>query len=146
MFCDRDAARAEAMARPHVIGYFASVLTHYEMLDEQFGKAKGYEAYATAREMMKAAGKEASAETFLEAQAWGTPQQILDRLEHRREILGDFEMNLCVSYAGMRYEDIEPSVRLFTKEVLPEIRTWRMGETSDAASSRSESFAESAAK
>lgn len=136
LYCDRDAAKAEARARKHVVGYFLSVLQHYEMLDAQFGKAKGYEAYAIAADIMRAAGKEASAETFLDVQAWGTPQQILDRLEARRRIVGDFEVNICPSFAGLPYDEIEPSLRLFAKEVMPELRKWGIAEpvgTAEAA-------------
>lgn len=124
LYCDRDAARAEARARRHIVGYFLSVLRHYEMLDPEFGNAEGYEAYATASRIMRAAGKEASAETFLEVQAWGTPQQILDRLEKRRAVLGDFEVNICPSFAGLPYEEVEASLRLFAREVVPELRSW----------------------
>ena len=99
--CDRDAGRAEAMARRYIAAYFLSVLTHYEFLGEHFGKAKGYEAYANAAEMLRQAGQEAATDAFVDAQSWGTPQQILDKLERRRATIGDFELNVVASFAGL---------------------------------------------
>ena len=42
----------------------------------------------------------------------------------RRELLGDFELNLISHYGGMAVEEAERSMRLFAETVLPEIRTW----------------------
>ena len=120
--CDYDVAKSEARARKHVIGYFLSVLQHYEMLDEKFGKQKGYEAYAVAADIMRAAGKEASSETFLDVQAWGSPKMIIDRLAARHDVLGDFETIVCPSYSGLSFDEIRSSLELFSKEVMPAIR------------------------
>jgi alkanesulfonate monooxygenase SsuD/methylene tetrahydromethanopterin reductase-like flavin-dependent oxidoreductase (luciferase family) len=124
MYCDEDAGRAEEKSRKNIAAYLMSVFKHYEMFADHFGKARGYEAYAKSSEMMKAAGLEKTLETYVEAQAWGTPQQILDRLEKRRGILGDFEINICPSFSELSFEDIERSLRLFTKKVMPELRDW----------------------
>ena len=83
---------------------------------------KGYEAYAGAVDILKAAGKEQSLEDYVNVQAYGTPQQILDKLEKRREVVGDFEWSVMMSYAGMPHEEVEKSMRLFGKEVLPEVK------------------------
>ena len=80
--------------------------------------------YKDAIEMMKAAGLEKTLEIYVEAQAWGKPQQILDRLEKRRAILGDFEINICPSFSDLTFEEIERSLRLFAKTVMPELREW----------------------
>ena len=55
---------------------------------------------------------------------WGTPAQILEKLRWRRELLGDFELNLISHYGGMSVDDAERSMRLFAETVLPEIRRW----------------------
>jgi hypothetical protein len=129
MYCDDDAARAEERSRKNIAAYLMSVFEHYEMFAEHFGKARGYEAYAKSTEMMKAAGLEKTLETYVDAQAWGTPQQILDRLEKRRGILGDFEMNICPSFSDLTLPQIERSMRMFSKEVMPELRRWREQDT-----------------
>jgi alkanesulfonate monooxygenase SsuD/methylene tetrahydromethanopterin reductase-like flavin-dependent oxidoreductase (luciferase family) len=123
-YCDRDAGRAEEIAHRHIASYYFSVLTHYEFLDGYHGRTKGYEAYGDASKLLREMGKEAAAEDFVAQQAWGTPQQILDKLEKRRRVIGDFESNICTSYGGLPFTDAEASLRLFAKEVLPEIRSW----------------------
>lgn len=124
MYCDEDAGRAEEKARRHIAAYYLSVMRHYEMLEDHFGTARGYEDYAKIRDLLKTAGKEAAGEAYVNVQIWGTPQQILDKLERRRQILGDFELNVCASYAGLPYAEAEKSMRLFAKKVLPEVKRW----------------------
>jgi alkanesulfonate monooxygenase SsuD/methylene tetrahydromethanopterin reductase-like flavin-dependent oxidoreductase (luciferase family) len=123
-YCDRDAGRAEEIARKYITGYYLAVLRHYEFLEDYHSKTKGYEAYGNAAQLLREMGKDNAAEDFVHQQAWGTPQQILDKLEKRRRALGDFESNICTSYAGMPFRDAEASLRLFANEVLPEIRSW----------------------
>jgi hypothetical protein len=57
-------------------------------------------------------------------QTWGTPETILEKLRWRRELLGDFELNMVVNYGGLPLEEAEKSLRLFSKEVLPELQSW----------------------
>ena len=73
---------------------------------------------------MKETGLEAAAQAYADQQAWGTPRQILEKLEARRKMMGDFEWNLCASYAGLPFKDVESSMNLLSKEVLPEVRNW----------------------
>ena len=136
----RRAGRREI--RKNIAAYLKTVFEHYEMFAEHFGKARGYEAYAKSTEMMKAAGLEKTLETYVEAQAWGTPQQILDRLERRRAILGDFEINICPSFSALTFEEIERSLGLFARKVMPELRDWDVRSTAR----RDESTAAAAAK
>jgi alkanesulfonate monooxygenase SsuD/methylene tetrahydromethanopterin reductase-like flavin-dependent oxidoreductase (luciferase family) len=123
-YCDKDAGRAEEMGRKYIAGYYLSVLEHYEFLADYHKNTKGYEGYGAAAEILKAAGKEKSLADFVDVQAYGTPQQILDKLEKRRQILGDYEWNLMASFAGMSFADAESSLRLIGKEVLPEVKSW----------------------
>ena len=62
---------------------------------------------------------------FVDINTWGTPQQILDKLEKRQQALGDFDLTVQVSYGGMSLENAESSMRLFAEKVLPEVQGWR---------------------
>jgi hypothetical protein len=62
--------------------------------------------------------------TYLSIQTWGTPQQILDKLEARTRLLGGFETLVIARYGGMSFEDAEGSLRLFAQRVLPEVHSW----------------------
>ena len=123
-YCDKDAGKAESVARKHISQYYVSVLEHYEFLADYHRGTKGYESYAAAVEIIKAAGKEQSLEDYVNVQAHGTPQQILDKLEARRNVVGDFEWLIMGSYAGIPHKDVEASMELIGKEVLPEVKSW----------------------
>jgi len=123
-FCDRDAGRAEEMILRYAAGYYLSVIKHYEFNNDYHAKLKGYENYANAAQLLRETGLDKAAETYASQQAYGTPQQILDKLEQRRSKLGDFEWNVCSSFAGMPFKDVESSMRLLGKEVLPEVKRW----------------------
>ncbi len=69
-------------------------------------------------------GLEAAARGYCAIQTWGTPERILDKLRQRRELIGDFELNVIANYGGMPIEEAEQTVRLFAEEVLPELHAW----------------------
>ena len=100
------------------------MIKHYEFNSDYHAQLKGYENYANAAQILRETGLDKAAETYASQQAYGTPQQILDKLEDRRSKLGDFEWNVCSSFAGMPFKDVEWSMRLLGKEVLPELRKW----------------------
>lgn len=124
--CDESGDRAEALAREHMANYYLTVMDHYEMGGEHFKDMKGYGDYADNAAILRDTGLEDAANGFVDINTWGTPQQILDKLEARRKVLGDFDLTVQVSYGGMTGENAEKSIRLFAKEVLPEVQSWKM--------------------
>ena len=121
-YCDPDLARAEAMVNEHVVGYLTSVLGHYELAGEHFKNTKGYEAYGRAVDLIREAGVEPMAKMYLEVQAWGTPDQILEKLDARREIIGDFDLTACFRYSGLSLADARASMSCFGEHVLPVLK------------------------
>ena len=126
VYCDRDAGRAEEMAHTHIAGYLTSVMHHYELASDHFKDAKGYESYGNAVDLLKAIGLEKMCEMYLGVNAWGTPEQILERLRERQEIIGAFDLTACFRYSGLAYEDAEGSMRTFAAEVMPVLRAERV--------------------
>jgi alkanesulfonate monooxygenase SsuD/methylene tetrahydromethanopterin reductase-like flavin-dependent oxidoreductase (luciferase family) len=124
MFCDEDPRRAEDLAMEYMPNYFLSIVRHYEIMSEHFKHAKGYDHYATAGELFKQVGVETAARVYCGVQTWGTPEAILEKLRARRELLGDFELDLISYYGGMPVELAERSIRLFADKVLPELHRW----------------------
>jgi alkanesulfonate monooxygenase SsuD/methylene tetrahydromethanopterin reductase-like flavin-dependent oxidoreductase (luciferase family) len=122
VYCDTDAARAEDKAHQHIAGYLASVMQHYELASDHFKEAKGYESYGNAVDLLRAIGLDKMCEMYLGVQAWGTPDQVVERLRARREIIGDFDLTACFRFAGLPIEDAERSLRTFASEVLPVLR------------------------
>ena len=128
MACDESAEKAEALARKHMSNYYITVMEHYEMANDHFKNMKGYGDYANNAEILKDLGMEVAGNAFVDINTWGTPQQILDKLDARRKAIGDFDLTIQISYGGMPPADAESSVRLFAEKVLPEVQSWsRMG-------------------
>ncbi len=120
--CHEDAERAEELARKHIAGYLLTVMHHYELMGEHFKRLKGYEAYGSAVDTLREVGLEGMAEGYLAAQSWGTPEQILEKLAARREVVGDFDLLLAFRCSGIPIEDAEHSMRLFAEKVMPQLR------------------------
>jgi alkanesulfonate monooxygenase SsuD/methylene tetrahydromethanopterin reductase-like flavin-dependent oxidoreductase (luciferase family) len=123
--CNESAEQAEALAREHMSNYYLTVMEHYDMAGDHFKKMKGYGDYATNAALLKDIGLQDAANGFTDINTWGTPQQILEKLEQRRRVLGPFDLTVQVSYGGMTLENAEKSIRLFAKEVLPEFQSWK---------------------
>lgn len=121
-YCHEDAGRAEEMARKYIPRYLIAVLNHYELMSDHFKKAKGYESYGSAVDLLRDVGLDAMGDAFLSMQVWGTPEQIVEKIEARRAAIGDFDLNVCFRYSDMPYEDVEKSLTLFGREVLPAMR------------------------
>lgn len=122
--------RAEAMAREYMAGYYVQVLDHYELLSDNFAKAgAAYASYAEIAKALRETDKQAAIDGYLECNLWGDPQRIIDKLRERRELIGDFDLAVSLGYAGMPYDDIYASMKLFVDEVIPEIKSWRAPST-----------------
>jgi hypothetical protein len=58
-------------------------------------------------------------------QSCGTPGEIVDRLQARREVIGDFELNVCARFGGLTIEEATGSLELFGTQVLPALSQWQ---------------------
>ncbi|HXG17757.1 MAG TPA: LLM class flavin-dependent oxidoreductase [Methylomirabilota bacterium] len=125
--CFPDRKKAEEVAHRGIVGYYWTLMEHYRMDDSANFAATGasYQHYAKAAEQINALGHDAVIQEFINANLWGTPDMILKTLRHRREVIGDFEVNGAFSYYSIPYEDVETSMRLFAREVGPEIKSWQ---------------------
>jgi alkanesulfonate monooxygenase SsuD/methylene tetrahydromethanopterin reductase-like flavin-dependent oxidoreductase (luciferase family) len=124
LVCRDSADEAEALAREHITNYYVTLMEHYDMAGDHFKQMKGYGDYATNAALIKEAGG-AAAEAFVNVNLWGTPKQILEKLDKRRQLIGDFDLTVQISFGGMSGEKAEQSLRLFAKKVLPELRSWQ---------------------
>ena len=97
-------------------------MEHYELDKDHFKELRGYESYGNAVEMMKAIGHEKLAEMYLAVNVWGTPDDIVERLRARAEVLGDHDLTCCFRYAGLPFEQARDSMQLFADTVLPVVQ------------------------
>jgi alkanesulfonate monooxygenase SsuD/methylene tetrahydromethanopterin reductase-like flavin-dependent oxidoreductase (luciferase family) len=125
--CFTDGKKAEETARRCIAGYYWSLMEHYRMDDAANFASTGasYQHYAKAAEQITAIGHDAVLEEFINSNLWGTPDRIMATLRRRREMIGDFEVNGAFSYDSIPYEDVEANMRLFAKEIGPEVKSWK---------------------
>lgn len=123
-FCDTDAERAHEQATGYMGNYLASLLEHYELMNDHFASTKGYRGYSANSARLREIGEAGFLKAFLKANAFGTPDQILATLDKRRGELGPFEQATCFRYGGVPLEVAERGMRLFAKEVLPVLHSW----------------------
>jgi len=123
--CTPTASGAEDKARRYMGKFVESNFYHYELLGAHFTTVKGYDAYAQKIAMAREIGMDGIVSAFMEAAVWGTPDRILRKLEERRGIVGDFELATSFRFGGTPYDLAESGLRLYAKEVLPVVHSWR---------------------
>ena len=131
--CGSSLDETEEAARRYMGKFVESNFHHYELLGEHFQTVKGYDAYAQKAEIARKGGLEGATEGFMKAAMWGTPDRILRELETRRDVIGEFELNAAFRFGGIPYERAETSLKLFAKEVLPVLKTWKAEVVAKAA-------------
>jgi len=97
-----------------------SSANHYQLDDtERLLNTKGYEQYAQRRKADPT--DEQIVEAAARPQAWGTPDEVYDRLRLIQQLTGANEFVLSFRYGTMPVELAERSMRLFAEEVLPRL-------------------------
>lgn len=123
VYCDADEGRANAKGAEYVKNYFATVAEHYEIAGKHFRGTHGYEYYANASEMIAAIGLDTLAEMYASVNTYGTPGQILDKIQRQRDVLAcDVDVLAIMKYGGMTDAEAASSIRLFAREVIPALR------------------------
>jgi alkanesulfonate monooxygenase SsuD/methylene tetrahydromethanopterin reductase-like flavin-dependent oxidoreductase (luciferase family) len=96
---------------------------HYALNSTDFSKIKGYEAYAQRQGNLVEQSPEEAAQKVWDAQANGTPEEIVETWRSRLDAVGGTATALFVfDWGGLPTEVVENSMRLFAKEVLPELQ------------------------
>jgi alkanesulfonate monooxygenase SsuD/methylene tetrahydromethanopterin reductase-like flavin-dependent oxidoreductase (luciferase family) len=122
--CSTDTADLEDRARRYMGGYLASLLEHYELMNDHFSETEGYEGYGKNAEVLRKVGEAGFLKGFMASNAYGTPDQILATFQRRREDLGPFELATSFRYGGIPFDEARASLELFAAEVLPVLKTW----------------------
>ena len=115
-----DPEEAERSHRESLGAYFMSLMRHYELDGDHFAGIKSYESYDQMSKLFKEAGLENAAEAYIQANTYGTPDQVLEKLRANLEVAGDYDLSLAFSLGGRPYPEVEKSMRLFAEKCLPE--------------------------
>ena len=130
--CAATSREANELADKHIGSFVDSNLEHYELMSTHFATAKGYDAYAKKSEMARATGRDGLVAALFQVAAKGTPDEMLRTYEERRAVLGDFDLSTSFRFGGIPYAKAEASMRLFAKEVLPVLKSWKHAAASNA--------------
>lgn len=120
--CHEDAEEAKRLAHEHCSRYFFELMRHYEFAGNHFKDTKGYQSYAQVQELFATANLEEAAIGYAEANLHGTPEEIVEKIAARREIIGDFHNNCVFSFGGIPFDTAEAGMRLYSEKVMPELR------------------------
>ena len=121
-YCHRDSEEARRVATEHVANYYLTCVEHYEFGGRHFESTAGYGSYAEAKAALDEFGLDAAVDGYVNAQIWGTPEEMLAKHEERREIVGDYEPIMVFQYGGLFGQQAAQSYELFTSEVLPTLQ------------------------
>jgi alkanesulfonate monooxygenase SsuD/methylene tetrahydromethanopterin reductase-like flavin-dependent oxidoreductase (luciferase family) len=98
-YVDRDPVKARELGMEYAQAYRLSAVAHYGLPDGP-------------DELRR----------FGEAQLWGTPDEVVEKVHAIAEISGTAHVAMAFRFAGVPYADAEASMRLFAAEVLPRLR------------------------
>ncbi len=115
-----DAEEAERLHREALGAYFITLMRHYELDGDHFAGTKSYESYDQMSKLFKQAGLENAAEGYIQANSFGTPEQVLEKLRANLAVAGDYDLSVAFSLGGRSYADAEHGMRLFAIECMPE--------------------------
>lgn len=123
-FVDESADRAEEMAFRYIGGYYGTVLKHYELAEAPHAGVKGYEFYTNIAKYIERHGRSGAPEDFVKLMPYGTPDQVLEKIEvikNKIGIGGFFPNFVC---AGMSHSEGRRNMNLFAEKVMPELKSW----------------------
>jgi alkanesulfonate monooxygenase SsuD/methylene tetrahydromethanopterin reductase-like flavin-dependent oxidoreductase (luciferase family) len=121
-FCDPSPERAREMARRYIGAYYQTVLDHYQFQNDHLARTKGYEYYGKMAEKIAEYGTDTVIDYFVNLQVSGTPEQCYERILDIHRRTGNSHFVGVFSYAGMPYDEAERNMRLFAKDVMPELK------------------------
>ena len=122
MVCFADRRKVEAYTDKHFRAYFESVFAHYELGSDHFEKMPSYAKYAEMGKKGREVGADKAYRDFIGANLVGTPNEIVELHLARKELVGDYDLSVNVSFGSMPYEDVWEQARLFADKVLPQLK------------------------
>jgi hypothetical protein len=102
--------------------YYHSVLEHYAMAGDHFKKIPAYANYAVVADALKSGGVDKALQEYIDSNLPFTPGEMLEKLQERREIVGNYDLSVNFTYGSMPYEDVFQQAKLFADEVLPRLK------------------------
>lgn len=122
-FVDENPDRAEEKAREWIGGYWRSVIAHYDFDKPHLKSTPGYEFHGLMYDRLSApGGREKMTNFYIGLQPWGTPEQVYEKIVAFADLVGADSYVGVFRYGGMTRHDGEANMRLFARQVLPELQ------------------------
>lgn len=122
-FVDESADRAEEMARRWIGGYWDSVIDHYEFDKPHLKETPGYEFHGLMYDRLtQPGGPEKMTDFYVGLQPWGTPEQVYEKITMFADLVAADSYVGVFRFGGMPRAEGERNMRLFAREVLPELQ------------------------
>ncbi|GAA1206479.1 LLM class flavin-dependent oxidoreductase [Pseudonocardia alaniniphila] len=104
----------------HYAEYLESVALHYNWIDAaRYKKIGGYDFYVAKGEAL---GAEQTRRDEVAKVLWGTPDQVIEKIEALQQAASAGEIASFFRYGSMSYESAERNMRLFAEKVLPVVQ------------------------
>lgn len=121
-FVDESADRAEEMAHKYIGRYYHSVMDHYELRAGHLEDKKGYEFYGNIHKHIESRSDDGAARDFVRLMPYGTPTEVIEKVEHIHNTIGARGVMAHFAYGGMDYAEANRNMKLFVDKVMPELK------------------------
>jgi alkanesulfonate monooxygenase SsuD/methylene tetrahydromethanopterin reductase-like flavin-dependent oxidoreductase (luciferase family) len=119
-----NADRAEELAARYIGGYYHSVMEHYGFTRNAHQSVKSFEFYEKIAKYIDRHGTDGATADYISLHPYGTPDMVLEKLDHLRRVVGISSFAGSFSFAGMPYDEARAALELFAREVLPVVKEW----------------------
>ena len=121
IYCAESQAQAEEEGLQFISEYYDSIEDHYHWGAGSYSDVKGYEFYADLGEQRKKATKSQMNDALLASTLFGTPDYIVEKIEHLGQMANGDEIISPFIYGKMPFEKAEAMINLFVEKALPRI-------------------------
>jgi alkanesulfonate monooxygenase SsuD/methylene tetrahydromethanopterin reductase-like flavin-dependent oxidoreductase (luciferase family) len=121
MYCAASRAQAEDEGIQFISQYYDTLEEHYHWGSGGYRDVKGYEFYADLGEQRAKASKSQTTEALIECSLLGTPDDIVQKIEHLGQVAHCDEVISPFIYGKMPFDKAEAQMKLFLEKALPRI-------------------------
>ncbi len=123
VLCFKDRKTVAEVCDKYFSRMFATVLNHYEAGSSHFKDLPSYKAWLHIGEASKAAGgPEKAYRDYIAGNLIGTPEEILEHHQARKELVGEYQSLANFSFGGLPHELVHEQLKLFADKVLPKLK------------------------
>jgi alkanesulfonate monooxygenase SsuD/methylene tetrahydromethanopterin reductase-like flavin-dependent oxidoreductase (luciferase family) len=122
LVCFNDAKKTKEFTDKYFRKYYESVLEHYMLGGDHLKKIPSYANYVEQGKKAMERGLDKAYQDYIGANLIGSPEEIWEHHLERKEIVGDYDVTINVSYGGMDYADSMEQLKLFADKLLPKFK------------------------